>query len=276
MAMHRNTVSPKYRSIEIQCNIDTRQEEKAQSGNENSSYFLYRMVVAGITVAGITGIQGNDSNLLNTPYDATVDYQNTLYVTDRNNHRIQKYLMNSSYGTTVCGNGLNGTASNELKYPSQSLVDSNGNLRVAETGNSRIQLFYNGSLSAVTIGSVGALIIANSYANNIVQWAINVSSWTLLAGDINGKSGNNATTLNHPTDVTFDPMGNMYVVDKYNCRIQLFMSGQTVGTTIAGIRSHAGHDSALLNSHISVHLDSQLDLYVADTSNNRIQKFLRY
>ncbi|CAF2058698.1 unnamed protein product [Rotaria magnacalcarata] len=176
MAMHRNTVSPKYRSIEIQCNIDTRQEEKAQSGNENSSYFLYRMVVglifggielaslvalyvtekAGITVAGITGIQGNDSNLLNTPYDATVDYQNTLYVTDRNNHRIQKYLMNSSYGTTVCGNGLNGTASNELKYPSQSLVDSNGNLRVAETGNSRIQLFYNGSLSAVTIGSVGA------------------------------------------------------------------------------------------------------------------------
>ncbi|CAF2058697.1 unnamed protein product [Rotaria magnacalcarata] len=135
-----------------------------------------------------------------------------------------------------------------------------------------------------TSGAPSGQVVASGNGNGTnatqlsgpTRWAINVSSWTLLAGDINGKSGNNATTLNHPTDVTFDPMGNMYVVDKYNCRIQLFMSGQTVGTTIAGIRSHAGHDSALLNSHISVHLDSQLDLYVADTSNNRIQKFLRY
>jgi len=73
-----------------------------------------------------------------------------------------------------------------------------------------------------------------------------------------------------------DPMGNMYVADQYNQRIQFFYSGQSDGVTIAGITSVASTNSNTLNSPTSLTLDNQLNLYVADTYNHRIQKFVRY
>ncbi|CAF4724417.1 unnamed protein product, partial [Rotaria sp. Silwood1] len=116
---------------------------------------LPRWNQTGITIAGISGVPGNGSDKLNTPYDATLDYLNTLYIADANNNRIQKYLIGTSNGTTVCGNGTSGSSSNQLSSPSYVLVDSNGNIRVADTFNQRIQLFSNGSSSGITIASSG-------------------------------------------------------------------------------------------------------------------------
>lgn len=116
---------------------------------------LLRWNQTGITLVGITGSAGNGSDKLNTPNYAMLDYTNTLYVADTGNHRIQKFLMGSSIGTTVGGNGTNGTSSYQLMNPAHVLVDSKGNIRVADTGNHRIQLFSNGSFSAVTIASIG-------------------------------------------------------------------------------------------------------------------------
>ncbi|CAF3796462.1 unnamed protein product [Rotaria sp. Silwood1] len=302
----------------------------------------------GITVAGISGIAGNASNQVNGPYDATIDYQNRLYIADTYNHRIQKYVMNALNGTTICGNGSTGSSLNQLTYPSQVLVDLNGNIRVADFGRHQV-LLYNGTSTGFLIGSSGgygilnnqsrhpygieydlasdtlyiadytnnrimcyvsgassgflvagnstpgtsttllenpvrvyfnsfsnSLIIVNHIANNIVRWPLGATNWTLLAGDINGNQGNNATTLYHPIDVTLDPMGNMYVADRENHRIQLFMNGQTEGITIAGVTGVNGGNSTLFNSPWLIELDSQLNLYVADSNNHRIQNFLRY
>lgn len=121
-----------------------------------------------------------------------------------------------------------------------------------------------------------SIIIANMLANNIVQVTENATSWTLLAGNFDGSLGNNSTSLYRPADVTFDPMGNMYVADRNNHRIQLFLNGQTEGITIAGITGVSGSNATLLNEPRSVKLDSQLNLYVTDSLNHRIQKFLRY
>ena len=82
--------------------------------------------------------------------------------------------------------------------------------------------------------------------------------------------------LNNPTDVTLDYMGNVYVTDNGNDRIQFFLSGQFTGTTIAGILGVAASTTNALSSPQSVTLDSNLNLYVADTGNNRIQQFQRY
>ncbi|CAF1535678.1 unnamed protein product [Adineta ricciae] len=121
-----------------------------------------------------------------------------------------------------------------------------------------------------------SLVIANHNGKNIVRWILGETDWTLLAGNPNAISGNNATLLNNPQQTTFDPMGNMYVVDKSNHRIQLFMNGSIEGITIAGVTSSSGSSSILLKSPYRILLDKQLNLYVADTYNHRIQKFLRY
>ena len=46
--------------------------------------------------------------------------------------------------------------------------------------------------------------------------------------------------------------------------------------TIAGITGILGANASLLNSPISVVLDTQLNLYVSDGENHRIQKFMRF
>ena len=68
-------------------------------------------------------------------------------------------------------------------------------------------------------------------------------------------------------------MGNVYVADTGNHRVQFYFAGQSNGTTIAGT-GISGTNATSLNSPWSLALDSQLNLYVADTNNHRIQKFL--
>lgn len=159
-----------------------------------------------------------------------------------------RYLLGTSSGYIVAGTSVYGKNITQLADPVGIYFDSLSN----------------------------SLIIANHLAYNIVRWPLGATNWSLLAGDINGNAGNDTTTLNHPTVVTLDPMGNLYVADRDNQRIQLFMSGQTEGITIAGVTGMNGSNSTLFNSPWSVAFDNQLNLYVADANNHRIQKFLRY
>ena len=82
--------------------------------------------------------------------------------------------------------------------------------------------------------------------------------------------------LNRPMEATFDSMNNMYVADRDNNRIQFYQIGQLNGTTIAGMTGVNDSTATKLSWPRSVRLDSQLNLYVADSNNHRIQKFLRY
>ena len=158
------------------------------------------------------------------------------------------YQLGASSGIVAAGGNGYGISNTQLKYPVGVYFDSFSN----------------------------SLIIANYMGHNIVRWTLGENSWTLVAGDRNGNLGSNATQLNQPASATFDPMGNMYVADRENHRIQLFMSEQFQGLTIAGITGVFGINSTLLYRPCSVKLDNQLNLYVADTFNHRIQKFVRY
>ncbi|CAF1283431.1 unnamed protein product [Rotaria sordida] len=195
------------------------------------------------------GSAGTDNNELYKPYGIVQDPSTkTLYIADYNNHRMMSYTSDASLGSIVAGgNGL-GTNNTQLNYPTGLYFDS----------------FMN------------SLVIANFKANNIVQWTLGASNWTLVAGSITGSPGNSSVLLYRPADVTLDPIGNVHVVDTGNHQIQLFLAGQTEGTTIAGISYMSGSNSTQLTIPYIVRLDSQLNLYVVDTGNSRIQRFLLY
>jgi DNA-binding beta-propeller fold protein YncE len=195
------------------------------------------------------GTMGNTNSTFSGPVGLVRDESSgTLYIADSGNNRVMKYLLNALAGTFAAGSSMFGTGPTQLWKPAGLYFDTFSN----------------------------SLVIANHNAMNIVQWILGASNWTLLAGNANGVSGNNATLLHYPQHVTFDPMGNMYVVDTNNHRIQLFMVGQTNGITIAGITLTPGSNATLLNTPRAVRLDNQLNLYIADSYNHRIQKFLRY
>lgn len=158
------------------------------------------------------------------------------------------FIVGASTGTVVAGGNGPGTGSTQLYAPFGIYLDL----------------------------STNSLIIANRAANNIVRWVIGASSWTLIAGDSAGSSGTSATLLNNPCSVTLDSTGNIFVADTFNHRIQLFMNSQPNGTTIAGVVGSAGSSASLLNTPYALKIDAQRNLYVADTFNQRVQKFRFY
>ena len=197
----------------------------------------------------VIGIAGSSTSQLHTPvglaYDARSD---TLYIADFNNERVMCYSSGASSGTVVAGGNGFGKNYTQLWKPSGLYFDS----------------FTN------------SLTIANSNAQNIVRWLLGASNWSLVVGNVNAITGNNATLLNYPIDVTLDPMGNIYIADRNNHRVQILMVGYGEAITIAGISSLFGTNATLLHTPYAVRLDDQLNLYVADSQNHRIQMFLRY
>ena len=188
-------------------------------------------------------------NKLNAPYGLSLNpTSGVLYVVDRPNQRIMSYTNGTNTSTLLFGQNGAGLANTQLNNPTGLLVDSLSN----------------------------SLLIGNTMINNIIRYTLGASAWTLVVGSINGTAGATSTLLSYTVDMTIDPMGNLYVADRNNHRIQFFLNGQLNGTTIAGITSTSGNNSTTLSQPRSVKLDSQLNLYVADASNHRIQKFLRY
>jgi len=306
----------------------------------------------GVTVAGVTSTIGSAANLLYYPYDLVVDWSYSLFVADRNNNRIQKFLRGSSNATTVAGraNGIAGSTADALNSCGFLLVDDDGNIHISDGGNNRVMFwkkdavqgtiaagngtlgnsdnqlnrphgltydrqsnilfvsdygnhrimkyFYNSS-SGILVGgnnicgtstvqlcqphglffeqSSNSLLIANSAAYNIVRWVLNDTQWSIVVGNSGGTfNGISPSTLNYPTDVMLDPMGNIYVADRANHRVQFFMADQSNATTIAGKTGMVGSNATLLSSPNSITFDNQLNLYVTDGYNHRIQKFSRY
>jgi sugar lactone lactonase YvrE len=196
----------------------------------------------------ISGSSGSANNQFYNPSGLVrISSSGTLYIADTFNHRVMRYLSGASSGTVVAGgNGL-GSSSSQLNYPYSFAFDS----------------------------SSSSFLIANYGSHNVVRWVLSASSWTLIAG-VTGSPGSTSRMFNAPLSVTLDPMGNMYVADTNNHRIQFFLAGQSNGSTIAGVTGSAGVSSVQLNTPYWAIVDNELNLFVADTFNHRVQKFQRY
>ena len=192
---------------------------------------------------------GTALDLLNTPFGIALDpIKNGIYVSDDGNHRVVYFPVDVRNGTIVAGNNTAGVAPTQLNRPNGVYFDRISN----------------------------SIIIANTAGRNIVRWSIGASNWTLVAGAFGGVAGTASNRFAYPSDVILDPMNNLYVADSSNHRIQFFFDGQTNGSTIAGFTGVNGSNASSFDFPSVVALDSQLNLYVCDFYNHRIQKFLRY
>ena len=245
------------------------------------------------------GTSGSSPNQLSYPARIRMDDKKNLYIAEAVYPRIRLWSFGNNSGTVIAGTGVIGNATDQLWQPYGLGIDSQSNtIYTCERLNNRVMTFANGTRNGtIVLGGNGpginqtqlynpfgihfdtitnTLLIANTYANNIVRYTNGSNQWTLVAGDINGVVGNTSSTFYNPIHVTLDPMGNMYITDDYNYRIQFFYNGQQNGTTIAGITGVTGSNATTLANLRGATLDNQLNLYVADSYNHRIQKFLRY
>ncbi|CAF1264340.1 unnamed protein product [Adineta steineri] len=255
---------------------------------------------SGVTVAGqADGTSGVSSTTLNQPIGLAIDSSNNMYIVDKANHRVMYWENGASSGSMIAGTGSSGSANNQFNYPNMVERDaSSGTLYISDVYNYRIMQYLNGDTSGTVVAggngagtgttqlwdpygfmldsSTNSLIIANYNAHTVVRWVIGATSWRLLAGSSSGVSGSSSTLLYKPVGVAVDQYGNIYVADSGNHRIQFFLPGQSEATTIAGVSGSPGTSATQLKSPFGVTLNSQFNLYVADTGNNRIQLFSRY
>ncbi|CAF4883594.1 unnamed protein product, partial [Rotaria socialis] len=240
---------------------------------------------SGIVVAG-TGNPTSASTDLNTPKDVFADSSGNLYVADSGNQRVQFFANGSTVGTTVstswgCGNIFGVYVYNSKIYGcdfTKSVIWANGTgvvgTQVAGSGSNQLNQPQGFTIDALYNKST--VYVANSMQHTVVQFVPGSPTGTIVAGT-NGVKSSASNGLNFPVAVKMDSVANLFIVDNNNHRIQLYCRYpfvNTTGRTIAGT-GVLGASATQLDYPAGVALDSSLNLYVADTSNNRIQKFMR-
>ncbi len=233
----------------------------ADTGNNR----LRKVTTAGVisTVAG-TGTAGYSQDggqataaQLASPTGVAVDSAGNIYIADYGTARIRKVTMSTGVISTVAGTGTAGfsgdggaATSAKINLPFGVAVDSAGNIYIADTSNNRIRKVASGG----TISTVAGTGTAG------------------FGGD--GAAATSAK-LSSPYGVAVDASGNLYIADTGNNRIRMVTTAGIINT-VAGNTAGSGGDggpatSAQLNNPTAVMVDAGGNLYIGDTSNNRIR-----
>jgi sugar lactone lactonase YvrE len=236
--------------------------------SDPTNHMIYKKPSVGATSG--TDFAGNYSGAFadgsgysarfNTPNGLTSDTFGNVYVADSGNNRIRK-ITPAGLVTTLAGNGFAGFAdgnglNSSFNFPCDITIDSGGTLYVADTNNHLIRKID-------TSGNV-----------------------TTLAGNRIGQLTNGIginTSFSFPRGVALDSWGNLYVADSSNSVIRKITNVLTIPNTtrftslVAGNRNFTPFSDgvkagATFSFPKGIILDKIGNLYVADTSNNRIRK----
>ena len=215
--------------------------------------------VAGNGIDGFGGDSGPAVDAaLNFPEGVAVDGSGNLYIADTQNHRVRMVSPGGTI-TTVAGSGTatfagdgGPAASATLNAPTAVAVDAGGDLYIGDFENGRIRRVSSGTISTVA-------------GNGLFKY---------------GGDGAAATSafLDQPFGVAAaDSDGNFYIADTENHRIRK-VTPDGIITTIAGtgIQGFSGDEGlatgAALSAPRAVALDTNGNLYIADTFNARIRR----
>ena len=211
---------------------------------------------------GTPGFSGNGgaatSAQIQSPLGVAVDGHGNVYIGDRNNFRVRK-VNTAGIITTFAGNGVygyngdNGPATSaSLSYIWGLAADAIGNVYICDGQNNRVRKVDTAGV-ITTIAGTGT------------------------AG--NGGDGGLATAaqLNLPIGVFISSTGDIYISDFHNNRIRKINSSGII-TTVAGTGTNgfSGDNgpalAAELSHPISVAMDNNNNIYIADLDNVRVRK----
>src|SRR5581483_3239257 len=171
-------------------------------GNQN----IRKITAGGVvtTLAGTVGVAGSvDGNgtaaQFNLPQGIAVDAAGNVYVSDTNNSTIRRIAPNGAVTTLAGVAGQTGSADGTgagatFNFPFGLAVDATGNIYAADYGNSEIRRISSGGTVTTFAGSASA------------------------TGTADGQGG--SARFDHPSAVSLDAAGNVYVIATSNQTIR--------------------------------------------------------
>jgi sugar lactone lactonase YvrE len=195
---------------------------------------------------------------LRNPYKLFVDKERNTFFSDRGNHLIRKVdgngIMTNVVGNRTAGyGGDGGPATNAmLNLPSGVFFDRAGNMFITDFNYHRVR--------KVNVDGIITTIAGNGNAT--------------YGGD--GGPAINAS-LNSPSGVYVDRVGNIFIADFSNHRIRKIDLNGIITTVVGnGTAAYGGDErpatSAALNTPVSVFLDGRGNIFISDLTNHRIRK----
>ncbi|CAF0779514.1 unnamed protein product [Adineta steineri] len=235
--------------------------------------------------------RGPHSNQLFLPASFSFDRSGNIFVTDQVNHRVQKFLLMkdsfalsfnqlkfcpttiwNSKGITLADRSIAG------EYPGAIFVSTNNTIYVANQENKSIVMWQEGSLnptqiipgnftkpSSLFVTSNGDIYVDDGFENGRVQkWMIETSTFVVVM-NVNSSCWGLFVDIN---DTLYCSMNRHHQVVKRSLNDPAMTSNRiAAGTGIEGSASNQ------LYSPGGIFVDVNLDLYVADCRNNRVQLF---
>jgi hypothetical protein len=234
------------------------------------------------------------------PFAVGIDQSDNVYVTFQS--QVKKF---DSNGTFLLQWGSSGDGNGEFDYARGVAFDASGNVYIAD-GNDRIQKFDNSGAFIMKWGSSGSgagqfgvplgmgvdtsgnVYVVDGGGNERIQkfdsngvflrmwgWGVDTgaaqyeictsASLPCQAGIL----GNGDGQFHNPWAVALDAVGNVYMTDQYNHRIQKFDAS---GNFLLKLGSEGGDDGEF-EFPTGIGIDVTDNIYIAETGNHRVQKF---
>jgi sugar lactone lactonase YvrE len=256
---------------------------------------------------------GAGGGKLTAPSGVVIDAKGNIWVSDTGNNRVEQFNEKgefvSAFGkevnksrveaggseaeknrcTAVSGNvcqaGKAGSANGQFKEPKGIAATAGGNLMVVDAGNSRVQkvspegvyLAKIGSLgsgpaqlkepSAVAVAPDASIWVADSGNNRLQQW----TSTFELIGQV-GSAGTGNGQFNRPDAVEVGGDGKVWVGDEGGDRIEAFNGKGEYLTQFGAVG--AGPGQFKLTDPMGIAIDIKGAIWITDTDNNRVQKWI--
>jgi sugar lactone lactonase YvrE len=217
------------------------------------------------------------------PSGLAVDAKDNVYVADWASNRIEEF---SSSGAYVRRIGSTGSGNGQLSGPEDVAIDAKGNIWVSDTWNGRLEEFNEAGafvrVAGNTPGPFGQLAEPTGIdigANGniyVADWTINrisVFNETGEAIDVFGSEGAGDGALNRPDAIALDGQGGIWVGDSDNSRLEEFNEAGEYVAQIGSPGSGPGQFSFLYP--MGIETGSNGSIWVTDTRNNRVQRWVR-
>ncbi|CAF4172627.1 unnamed protein product [Adineta steineri] len=254
----------------------------------------HRIVGSGLNgfrcLVGCYGV-GSQSNQLNYPSSLSFDHSGNIFVADEENARIQKFLLMkdsfalSFYQPKFCSTAIRN--SNGITFADQSIVgqsptaifvSTNNTIYVANREKNTIVMYQEENINPTNIihgnftepnslfvTSNGDIYIDDGYENGRVQKWIAETNTFVTVMNVNSSCWGLFVDIN---DTLYCSMLDHHQVVKISLNDSVMSSNHVAAGTGIG-----GPDSNQLKSPRGIFVDVNLDLYVADCDNDRVQLF---